>query len=323
MAHLYNEETISQAIDTKWAGKTVHFAKETDSTNSWIKRLAKDGAEHGTLAVAEFQSAGRGRFDRRWEAPEGSSIMMTLLLRPEFSPQYASMLTLVMGMAVAQAAEELGFNVSIKWPNDIVISKKKICGILTEMGTNGVKINYVLIGVGINVNLKEFAEAVNYLMENKLLTLEALESRLSAVSTEFDTLSDTMKAKSARMKELQELIRQAENYKRLKPVYDELNGIKWKKQREKFETAHDADLRLFYTARRILKEKLDRKPITLAAWKQEYDRLQAEYAKLSPQYKPLREDLMKMRRVQYCVDRVLQRRQPEQEAPKKKQDIEL
>ena len=70
MAHLYNEETISQAIDTKWAGKTVHFAKETDSTNSWIKRLAKDGAEHGTLAVAEFQSAGRGRFDRRWEAPD-------------------------------------------------------------------------------------------------------------------------------------------------------------------------------------------------------------------------------------------------------------
>ena len=158
MAHLYNEETISQAIDTKWAGKTVHFAKETDSTNSWIKRLAKDGAEHGTLAVAEYQSAGRGRFERRWEAPEGCSIMMTLLLRPEFSPQYASMLTLVMGLAVAQAAKELGFEVSIKWPNDIVISKKKICGILTEMGTNGVKINYVLIGVGINVNIKEFPE---------------------------------------------------------------------------------------------------------------------------------------------------------------------
>ena len=86
MAELFNEEIISQATHTKWAGKTVHFAKETDSTNSWIKRLAKNGAEHGTLAVAEFQSAGRGRFDRRWEAPEGSSIMMTLLLRPEFSP---------------------------------------------------------------------------------------------------------------------------------------------------------------------------------------------------------------------------------------------
>ena len=160
MAHLYNEETISQAIDTKWAGKTVHFAKETDSTNSWIKRLAKDGAEHGTLAVAEFQSAGRGRFDRRWEAPEGSSIMMTLLLRPEFSPQYASMLTLVMGMAVAQAAEELGFNVSIKWPNDIVISKKKICGILTEMSTEIDYINHVVIGVGINVNQDTFPDDI-------------------------------------------------------------------------------------------------------------------------------------------------------------------
>ena len=152
----YNTDTISNEIHTEWAGKTVHFAKEIDSTNSWIKKLAKEGAEHGTLAVAEFQSAGRGRFDRKWDAPEGSSIMMTLLLRPQFSPQYASMLTLVMGLAVAQAVQELGFEVSIKWPNDVVISRKKICGILTEMGTNGLEINYVLIGVGINVNLKEF-----------------------------------------------------------------------------------------------------------------------------------------------------------------------
>ena len=84
--------------------------------------------------------------------------MMTILLRPEFEPQYASMLTLVMGLAVAQAVDELGFKVSIKWPNDVVLSRKKICGILTEMGTNGTKIGYVLIGVGINVNLWEFPE---------------------------------------------------------------------------------------------------------------------------------------------------------------------
>ena len=156
-----------------------------------------------------------------------------------------------------------------------------------------------------------------------MLSLEELESRLSAVRTEFDALSGAMKEKSVRMKELQELIRQGENYKRLKPVHDELNGIKWKRQREKFETAHGADLRLFYTARRILKEKLNGKPVPLNAWKQEYERLQAEYASLSPKYKPLREDLMKMRRVQYHVDRALQRRQPEQEVPKKKHDTEL
>lgn len=172
-------------------------------------------------------------------------------------------------------------------------------------------------------NLKEFADTVNYLTENNILSLEELESRLSVVRTEFDALSDAMKEKSARMKDLQELIRQGENYKRLKPVHDELNGIKWKRQREKFETAHGADLRLFYTARRILKEKLNGKPVPLNAWKQEYERLQVEYASLSPKYKPLREDLMKMRRVQYHVDRALQRRQPEQEVQKKKHDMEL
>jgi len=155
---IYNETTIADQIHTKWAGKTVHFARETDSTNLWIKRLAKEGAPEGTLALAEFQSAGRGRLGRSWEVPEGTSVMMSILLRPKFEPQYAPTLTLVMGMAVAKAVKKLGFDVSIKWPNDIVISKKKICGILTEMGTNGVKINYVLIGVGINVNLKEFPE---------------------------------------------------------------------------------------------------------------------------------------------------------------------
>ena len=113
----YNEKTILQAIKTKWAGKTVYFAEKVDSTNSWIKRLSKEGAEHGTLAVAEFQSAGRGRFDRKWEAPEGSSVMMTILLRPEFEPQYASMLTLVMGLAVAQAVDELGFKENL-WDSD-------------------------------------------------------------------------------------------------------------------------------------------------------------------------------------------------------------
>ena len=153
---LFNEETISNEIHTKWAGKTVHFAKETDSTNIWAKSLAKEGAPHGTLAVAEFQSAGRGRFDRRWTAPEGSAVTMSILLRPEFSPQYASMLTLVMGLSVAQAVRECGFSASIKWPNDAVVSGRKICGILTEMGVLGSKIQHVIIGVGINVNTPEF-----------------------------------------------------------------------------------------------------------------------------------------------------------------------
>ena len=135
---VYSKETISDEIHTKWAGKTVHFAKETDSTNEWCKRMSKEGAEHGTLAVAEFQSAGKGRLGRRWTAPEGSSVMMSILLRPEFEPQYASMLTLVMGLSVAQAVKELDVEVSIKWPNDVVVSR--------------------IIGIGINVNLEEIQD---------------------------------------------------------------------------------------------------------------------------------------------------------------------
>lgn len=157
---LYNEETITQAIHTKWAGKTVHFLKETDSTNIWAKTLARDGAPHGALAVTEFQSAGRGRFNRKWTASEGTSVMMTLVLRPQFGPLYASMLTLIMGLSVAQAAEKFGFLPSIKWPNDVVLSRKKICGILTEMSADVDKINFVVIGVGINVNTQSFPEEV-------------------------------------------------------------------------------------------------------------------------------------------------------------------
>ena len=155
---IYNETTIADQIHTKWAGKTVHFARETDSTNLWIKRLAKEGASEGTLALAEFQSAGRGRLGRSWEVPEGTSVMMSILLRPKFEPQYAPTLTLVMGMAVAKAVKRLGFDVSIKWPNDVVVSHKKICGILTEMGVRDGKIDYAVIGVGINVNIREFPE---------------------------------------------------------------------------------------------------------------------------------------------------------------------
>ena len=155
---IYNETTIADQIHTKWTGKTVHFAREIDSTNLWIKRLAKEGAPEGTLALAEFQSAGRGRLGRSWEVPEGTSVMMSILLRPKFEPQYAPTLTLVMGMAVAKAVKKLGFDVSIKWPNDVVVSHKKICGILTEMGVRDGKIDYAVIGVGINVNIREFPE---------------------------------------------------------------------------------------------------------------------------------------------------------------------
>lgn len=157
----FNEKTISNAIHTKWAGKTVHFAEETDSTNEWIKRLAAEQAPHGTVAAAEFQSAGKGRLGRSWTAPVGSSVMFSILLRPDFAPEIAPMLTLVMGLSVAQAVSGLGLVPSIKWPNDVVLSRKKICGILTEMSLAGNRIDYVVIGTGVNVNIAEIPEELS------------------------------------------------------------------------------------------------------------------------------------------------------------------
>lgn len=166
----FDQITIKNAIHTKWAGKTVHFSHETDSTNLWAKRIANEDSKklaeqataqsenestHGTLVVTEYQTAGRGRLGRKWLSPAGSCVMMSLILKPDFAPQYAPMLTLVMGLSVAQA-----LHASIKWPNDAVISGKKICGILTEMSLEGTNIREVVIGVGINVNLSALPEEV-------------------------------------------------------------------------------------------------------------------------------------------------------------------
>lgn len=144
-------------INTKWAGNTVYSYEEIDSTNAEAMRLAKDGEKHGTLVTAKKQYAGRGRRGRTWESEDADNIYMSLLLRPKFSAEKAPMLTLVMAYSVAKVLREReGLEVKIKWPNDLVIGKKKICGILTEMKMEERAISSVIIGVGMNVNVENF-----------------------------------------------------------------------------------------------------------------------------------------------------------------------
>mgnify|MGYP002315834807 CR=1 FL=1 len=130
-----------------------------------IRQMGDEGAPEGTLAVADKQTAGRGRRGRSWDSPSGSSIYMSLLLRPKIEPDQAPMLTLVMALSVAEGIMDCGDScgnpdVKIKWPNDIIINGKKLVGILTEMSTQIDYINHVTIGVGINVNLTEFPEEI-------------------------------------------------------------------------------------------------------------------------------------------------------------------
>lgn len=174
---VYGLSELNSRIRTKWVGKPAYFYESVGSTNVQAKIDAENGAAAGTLIVADMQTAGRGRRGRGWNSPAGTNIYYTLILKPEFAPDKASMLTLLMAMAVAQGihktlldmknsktADEKEMSeipkLGIKWPNDIVVNGKKICGILTEMSVERDYIQYVVIGVGINVRRQDFAPEI-------------------------------------------------------------------------------------------------------------------------------------------------------------------
>lgn len=142
------------------AGGNLLFYPETGSTNIEAKKAAEEGAPEGTLVVTDRQNTGRGRRGRDWISPEGCNLYFTLLLRPDCRPEQACMITLVMALAAAEAVTELGIEAGIKWPNDIVVHGKKVCGILTEMSAEPDYIHYVVVGCGINVNQKDFPEEI-------------------------------------------------------------------------------------------------------------------------------------------------------------------
>ena len=171
------KEELLRKLQTKIMGRSVYYFQCTDSTNIQAVLAAKNGARHGAVFVAEKQTAGNGRRGRTWESPAGKNLYFSLLLKPDFAPDKAAMLTLVMAVAVARAlqksAKSLGLCLqgtatkdgcglqaglwAIKWPNDLVMNGKKICGILTEMSLDQNRIGHVVIGVGINVESQEFA----------------------------------------------------------------------------------------------------------------------------------------------------------------------
>jgi len=158
-AGVYGEAEIKSRIQTKWAGKELKYFDSTTSTNLLAKQAGEEGGVHGTLFVADEQTAGRGRRGRVWESPKGANIYFTILLRPEIDPNKASMLTLVMAHSVANAIGRLtGMTPGIKWPNDILLDGRKVCGILTEMSAEKDYMHYVVCGVGINVQKQDFPE---------------------------------------------------------------------------------------------------------------------------------------------------------------------
>ena len=154
---MYNKRELEQGLKTKTMGQSIYFYEETDTTNNRARELALEGAPEGTLVVAEKQTAGRGRRGKVWESPLGTGIWMSLVLRPQIAPTEASVLTLLCGLATAEAIEaETGLSAGIKWPNDILINGEKAVGILTEMDCEMSEVHFVIPGIGINVNTASF-----------------------------------------------------------------------------------------------------------------------------------------------------------------------
>lgn len=148
-----------------------HF-ETIDSTNKKARELAATGAPHGTLISADAQQAGIGRRGRSWSSERGTGIYMSMILRPKIETDQAAMLTLVAAMATERAIEAVCQALPmIKWPNDIVLNQKKICGILTEMQLKGTEIDYVVVGIGINVNNQDFPEEISHIASSLSLEL--------------------------------------------------------------------------------------------------------------------------------------------------------
>lgn len=148
-----NADKLQESLRTRCLGRTILFSREVGSTNDWAKELASFGAPEGTVVVAETQTAGRGRLDREWISPRGG-LWFSAILRPKrLKPIEAGKLVFVAGLTVAEVLRELyHLPVETKWPNDVLVKGRKVCGILTEMNTKSGKVNYVVVGIGVNAN---------------------------------------------------------------------------------------------------------------------------------------------------------------------------
>lgn len=185
---LMTEAEIKSLMHTEWVAKEVLYFDTIDSTNIKAQELAEKGYQSGTLVVADKQESGKGRRGRSWVSPSGTGIFMTLMIKPDINPNNASMLTLVAALAVAKAITSVtGEEALIKWPNDIVVNGKKVCGILTEMNAQFDYINHIVVGIGINVHNESFPEEISQMASS--LMIEAGGKRFHRAQIIAETMS--------------------------------------------------------------------------------------------------------------------------------------
>ncbi len=154
-----SEKLMRQLATNLHIGKSVFCYQSVGSTNDVAHRFAKDGARSGTIIIAEFQTMGRGRNAKKWVAQRGENIIASLILRPNIPLERLTHLPLLASLSVAQAIEEIvGIRTEIKWPNDVLIRRKKVAGVLVETSAQAGVVDYVVVGIGLNVNQAQFPD---------------------------------------------------------------------------------------------------------------------------------------------------------------------
>lgn len=184
-------------LKTKYIGNEILMFKEVDSTNTVAEFLAENGTDEGTIIISEIQTHGKGRHGRKWESPKGG-VWLSIILKPDIIPSKAPFITLATGVAVAKTLQNFGAEARIKWPNDILINDKKVSGILTEASTISNKIDYVIVGVGIdnNFSISQFPEELQKIsttLENELKTEVKDTELISKFLNEFEKIYDLFK----------------------------------------------------------------------------------------------------------------------------------
>lgn len=146
---------VGSRLKTRFLGKPLHFFETIDSTNTYALRLAGEGAGEGTVVAADAQTGGRGRLGRSWVSPAGVNLYCSVILRPRIAVGLAPQVNLVAAVAVADTIAGLGgLRPAIKWPNDVLLRGKKVCGILAEMQTGAERVQAIVLGIGVNLNAR-------------------------------------------------------------------------------------------------------------------------------------------------------------------------
>jgi BirA family biotin operon repressor/biotin-[acetyl-CoA-carboxylase] ligase len=155
---LFNPELFEKHVATSWLGRSFYFFKELPSTNSYAKEMNGESSRHGSLVLTDYQTGGRGQYDRKWKVEPGQNLTFSLIFEPRKKDRF-TLLTLACALAVSEVVDtQTDLITKLKWPNDILYKGKKLCGILTETQFSGNNLERVVVGIGLNVNQTNFSD---------------------------------------------------------------------------------------------------------------------------------------------------------------------